>query len=55
MKNINITNLFSLMVLQMHDIVLIGSEMCAHEAGAAKWAAEKLSCNCSALLIVVSF
>ena len=55
MKNLNITRLFSLTVLQIHAIVMIESEMCAHEAEAAKWAAKKLSCNCCALLFGVSF
>lgn len=53
MKNVNITRLFFLTVLQMCAITMIRSEMCAPEA--AKWAAKKLSCNCSALLFVVSF
>lgn len=39
----------------MHAIVMIGSEICAHEAEAAKWAAKKLSSNCSALLFVFFF
>lgn len=38
-----------------HAVVMTGSEMCAREAEAAKWAAKKLSCNCSALFWGVSF
>lgn len=31
MENVNITRFFSLTLLQMCAVVMIGSEMCAHE------------------------
>lgn len=43
----------SITVLQA--VVMMGSEMCAHEAEAAKWAAKTVVCNCSAQLFGVSF
>lgn len=43
----------SITVLQA--VVMMGSEMCAREAEAVKWAAKTVFCNCSAQLFGVSF
>jgi len=51
MKNVIITMFFSLTMLQMHAIIMIGFEMCAHEAEAAKGAVKKLSRNCFAWFV----